>query len=349
VLLIDDQIPLLASVLDAYDDVQIVDGRALSSRRDLLTQAEALIIRSTTRVAKELIADTPIRFIASATAGIDHVDTLDLAEAGITFSHAPGSNANAVAEYVVCAMLEWSTSLQNRTIGVIGVGHVGSLVATYAQLLGMRVLVNDPPLIESGRLLPWTHASLERIVEESNVVTVHVPFEREGMHPTYRLLNADLIGRLRDHTLLLNTSRGDIVDEGAAHRRMQRLDVVLDVWRNEPQVNPLVVADALIATPHIAGYSVDAKLNGARMVADAYVAWKNADPAAIADVFSVDSERPRSIPFADATALRSLLRARRPIAEHSYAFKEAYAADPTAETFDTLRKRLPLSPETLRI
>lgn len=348
-LLIDDQIPLLASVLDAYDDVEIVDGRTLSSRRDLLSRADALIIRSTTRVTQELIADTPIRFIATATAGIDHVDTVALADAGIVFAHAPGSNANAVAEYVVCAMLEWSTSLQNRTIGVIGVGHVGSRVATYAQLLGMRVLVNDPPLKEAGRVLPWTHATLERIADEANVVTVHVPFEREGAHPTYRLLDAGLIGRLRDHTLLVNTSRGDVVDEGAAHRRMQRLDVVLDVWRNEPTVNPLVVADAMIATPHIAGYSVNAKLNGARMVAEAYVAWKREDPDVLANVFTEDEDRQPSIPFANSVALRTLLRARRPIAEHSYAFKEAYAADPSGETFDSLRKRLPLSPETLRI
>lgn len=245
--------------------------------RDVLAQADVLLVRSVTRVNRALLDRTPVRFVGSATAGIDHVDVEYLREAGVHFAHAPGSNAVSVVEYVLAAVAVLSTrygrNVRRLTAGVVGCGQVGERLARRLQALGMRVLRNDPPRAEreSGDFV-----TLEQVIQESDVISLHTPLTRLGPHPTHHLIGERELARMKPDAWLINAARGAVIDSSAllASLRGRAIQAaVLDVWEEEPEVD-LALLDAVdLATPHIAGYSFDAKLAGTRQVMESLFAF----------------------------------------------------------------------------
>lgn len=270
---VDDQIPHLAEALASFDNVQQFDGGALTNEIVRASESTALFVRSVTRVDQTLLTNTSIRFVGTATAGIDHIDVEYLASNGIAFASAPGSNANAVAEYVMDSLDELGLP-PSATIGIVGFGNVGGCVARYACMRGMRILVNDPPLHEAGRSIPrWcSHHPLAELMEQSDVVTLHVPYTHSGPHATQRLITADLLCCCAKNTLIINTARGGILDERTLADLVTegRLRAVLDVFAHEPNIDPYVVDRVKYCTPHIAGYTYQAKKEASRLVFEAF-------------------------------------------------------------------------------
>ena len=264
----DENIPFAREAFGRLGEVTIAKGRAIT--RETVRDADALFVRSVTRVNAGLLDGTAVKFVATATIGFDHVDAEYLRARAIGFASAPGSNANSVAEYVVAALLVLARRrgfrLEGKTVGVVGVGNVGNRLVRKAEALGMKVLQNDPPLQRQtgdARFLP-----LEALFE-SDILTFHVPLTRAGPDATFHMINDDLLARLKSGAILINTARGAVADSAAVVRAVEsgRLGgLVLDVFEGEPSINPALVERADIATPHIAGYSYDGKINGTVMV-----------------------------------------------------------------------------------
>ncbi len=309
-LVVDDQIPHLAAALSAIDTVRAVPARSITNDLLRTTQATAVFVRSVIRVNADLLNGTNVTFVGTATAGVDHVDEAYLGAHNIRFASAPGCNANAVAEYVL-DVLDMLSAPSNAVIGIIGMGHVGDRVARYACQRGMSVLVNDPPLLESGRTFPplLQHVTLPELLQRADVVTLHVPLTHDGPHPTYGMLDADHLDMCRPNTLVINTSRGGVVDEFALAERVVsgRLHAVLDVYANEPQIDASIVERIPYCTPHIAGYTRQAKEKGASMVYEAYTGqpWPPiAAPASTQSASLFDADR--SLMVRDFEAVRRL-------------------------------------------
>ena len=260
----DENIPFAREAFGRLGDVATLPGREMSA--GVLRDAEALFVRSVTQINAQLLEGTLIRFVATATIGTDHVDQDYLAERGIGFAYAPGCNANSVAEYVTAALLvmtkRWESTLEGKTIGVVGVGNVGSRVAPKARALGMTVLQNDPPLERETERSEFV--AIDEVYA-ADFITLHVPLTRTGPDRTFRMVSADFLDRMGRETVLINTSRGGVVDSRALMDRMkaeQIAGVVLDVFEGEPDVDPEMLERLDLATPHIAGYSFDGKVNG---------------------------------------------------------------------------------------
>lgn len=264
----DENIPFVREACATLGEVSLVAGRAVT--RETLRDADLFFCRSVTKINRALLEGTGVRFVGTATIGFDHVDLDYLRQAGIAFASAPGSNANSVAEYIVAALLVLARrggfTLEGRTIGVVGVGNVGSRVVKKAQALGMRVLQNDPPLARKTgeeRFLPID------ALFEADFITLHVPLTREGQDATYHMVDARFLARMKPLAYLLNTSRGPVVEESAlkaALRERRIAGAVLDVWETEPAFAPELLALADIGTPHIAGYSFDGKVAATEMI-----------------------------------------------------------------------------------
>ncbi|MFP4057150.1 MAG: 4-phosphoerythronate dehydrogenase [Candidatus Brocadiia bacterium] len=267
-ILADENIPFAREAFATLGDVELVRGRELGA--EALRDCDLLVVRSVTRVDEGLLGGSRVRFVGTATIGTDHVDLDFLRRQGIAFASAPGSNANSVAEYVVAALLvlarRGGTALEGKSIGVVGVGNVGSRVVAKCQALGMKVLENDPPLArQSGdpRFLP-----LDALLE-ADFLTLHVPLTREGEDATYHLADERLLARMRPDARLLNTSRGAVADGSALARAIDAGAVggaVLDVWEGEPAIDVGLLGRVALGTPHIAGYSFDGKVAATEMV-----------------------------------------------------------------------------------
>ena len=257
----DDKIPFLKGVFEPYAEVVYLPGAAICAAD--VRDADALVVRTRTRCGRALLEGSTVRVIASATIGYDHIDTAYCESHGIAWSNAPGCNSGSVAQYIGSALAALSErfglDLGGMTLGIVGVGHVGTKVARVAEKLGMRVLLNDPPrAVAEG---PDGFVSLYEIIAGSDIITLHVPLTAE----TYHLFDASRIASLRPNQILINTSRGEVVD-GTALRQALRTGrlkaAVLDVWENEPDIDSELAELAEIATPHIAGYSLDGKAAG---------------------------------------------------------------------------------------
>ncbi|MCC5849314.1 MAG: 4-phosphoerythronate dehydrogenase [Verrucomicrobia bacterium] len=239
--------------------------------------ADAVITRSKTKLNRALFEGSRVKLAGTCTAGTDHADAEGLAALGIHFASAPGCNANAVSEYVVAALLEayadHGFTFADKTLGVVGHGEVGSRVARKAEALGMKVLRNDPPKAESGVPGPWT--DLDELVARADVLTLHVPLVETGPWPTRNLLSAPRLANMKPGAVLINACRGEVLDGPAAAeaRSAGRLSwLVLDVWDPEPDFPLEMMAAADLATPHIAGHSVEGKVNGTRQIFEALCA-----------------------------------------------------------------------------
>ena len=257
----DDRIPFLRGVLEPFAEVVYLPGAKIAPAD--VADADALIVRTRTRCDAALLHGSRVRSVATATIGFDHLDTAALDALGVAWSNAPGCNAQSVKNYIASALAASGEALRGRTLGVVGVGHVGSLVAAAGEALGMRVLRNDPPRAEAEG--PAGFVELPELLEASDIVTLHVPLERSGRHPTVHLADRGFFRMMRSGAWFFNSCRGEAVDPAAflAAKRSGRIALALmDVWPCEPAIDPELLAAVEFATPHIAGYSVDGKANG---------------------------------------------------------------------------------------
>lgn len=265
----DKNIPFVAESFERLGAVQLLPGREITSEK--LKFADVLLVRTVTGVNRGLLEGTPVKFAGTATIGFDHVDVRYLAGKGIGFACAPGSNANSVAEYIVSALfaIEEKTGLNFRakTAGIVGCGNVGGLVKEKLEILGLSTLLNDPPLFEktgSADYLP-----IETLLRESDIITIHTPLTETGEYPTLRMCGEGFFGKMDKSPAFINTSRGAVVDSGALARALDSGVVsaaALDVWENEPGIDPSLLEKCALGTPHIAGYSLDGKVNATRML-----------------------------------------------------------------------------------
>lgn len=276
----DENIPFAAEAFGTLGGVTLVHGRAMTAQT--VADADILLVRSVTRVDRDLLEGSCVRFVATATIGTDHIDTDYLDKRGIGFASAPGSNATSVAEYVTAALLVLAKRggyrLQDKSIGIIGVGNVGSRVAAKAEALGMKVLLNDPPLARKTHYKKYL--PLERLFE-ADFLTIHTPLSYGGPDPTYQIVNEEFVAAMKPGSVLVNTARGAIAETRALKRALdsdQLGEVVIDVWENEPNPNTGLIERAAIATPHIAGYSLDGKVRGTEMIYAAACSFLGKEP-----------------------------------------------------------------------
>lgn len=268
-IVVDDKIPYISDALALMGvEARYVPGAEISPED--VSDADAIIVRTRTRCDERLLGDSKVRLVATATIGFDHIDTDFLARKGIAWTNCPGCNAGSVAQYMRSTLLllqrDLGLRLGEATIGIVGCGHVGARVKAVAEELGMRTLVNDPPAALPGSV------SLERIEREADVISLHVPLTLGGPWPTIHLADEAFFGRLRRKPIVVNTSRGEVVDNRALLHALETGAVrqaVVDTWENEPHISLELLDRVYIGTPHIAGYSADGKVNADNMTIDA--------------------------------------------------------------------------------
>lgn len=269
---IDQYIPFLSEALRAQG-VEVLALAPEAITREAVADAEALFVRTRTRVDSALLEGTRVRFVATATIGTDHIDIPYLEQAGIAWASAPGCNAQAVCDYVEECLRQndrlaterplrcpTATLSDRLTLGLVGCGHVGSMVKAMAERRGMRVLVSDPP--------KGLHIPMALLAAEADVITFHTPLTRTGTYPTYHLCDAAFLSHCQPRTLIINAARGGVVDEEALLQ--SGLPCVIDTWEGEPDINRDLLRHAWLASYHIAGYSLEGKINASQMVLDAF-------------------------------------------------------------------------------
>lgn len=267
----DDKIPYIHNALEEIaDEVVYLKGAAIKNSD--VRDADALIVRTRTHCGRELLEGSSVSFIATATIGFDHIDTQYLKDAGIKWMNCPGCNAGSVAQYLRSTLIllcrHRGLSPQKSTVGVVGCGHVGTKVVSEARAMGFRVLVCDPPL-KDAHCPKENFVSMEQIENESDVITFHVPLTYGGQYPTFHLADKAFFRRLKRHPIIINTSRGGVVDNSALLNALESQNVreaVIDTWEDEPQINLSLLQRTYIGTPHIAGYSADGKTNADNIV-----------------------------------------------------------------------------------
>jgi erythronate-4-phosphate dehydrogenase len=261
--------PFVEEAFGTLGETVALPGRTIS--RDDVQDADLLAIRSTTKVDADLLDGTPVKFVGTATIGINHMDIDYLESHDIAWCGSPGCNANSVSEYITANLLylaeKHDFQLAGKTIGVIGVGNVGCCVVQKARALGLNVLPNDPPRqdAEPG----GTFASLDQVLAESDIITMHVPLTKDGKYPTYQMANEDFFSRMKPGVLFINSSRGKAMQTDpllAAIKSGRIAHCVIDTWENEPGFRKDLLDAIDIATPHIAGHSFEGKVNGTVMV-----------------------------------------------------------------------------------
>lgn len=341
----DENMPLVAECLAGHE-VRRLPGRRL--RREDLRDADALLVRSVTRVDAALVAGTPVRFVGSATIGTDHLDLPALAGLGIAVAAAPGCNARAVGEYVATALAglaaEQGWAPAQRVLGIVGLGNTGRAVAALAAVLGFRVLGCDPFAAPPG----VERVPLPELLARADIVSCHVPLVRGGDHPTYHLLDAAALARLPAQAIVINASRGEVVDGAAlvaARAARPGLTAVLDVWEGEPRVPAAVLAAVRHGSPHVAGYSQEGKWRGTAMVC-----------AALCDHFGLPAPRalddllaglplppPLAVPPGGTAAARlaAVLQQACPLPRDDAALRASLALPDPGAAFDALRRDYP--------
>ncbi|MDP5131313.1 MAG: 4-phosphoerythronate dehydrogenase [Paraglaciecola sp.] len=265
----EDSMPYGSEFFAELGECQVFSHKTIDA--DMIADADVLLVRSTTKVNETLLAKaSKLKFVATATAGTDHVDIPYLMQRGIHFQSAGGCNAVAVAEYVLSALcvmgkkLGWH--LGDKTIGIVGAGHVGSALQKKLDTLGITYYLCDPPLQEAGD--PRQFVDMQRIMH-CDIITLHVPFISEGKHPTEHLFDVARLSELTEQQVLINACRGEVIDNGAVLSLFEsgkRLNLVLDVWENEPDINLALVPYVALATAHIAGHTIEGKARGTEML-----------------------------------------------------------------------------------
>ncbi|WPP01446.1 4-phosphoerythronate dehydrogenase PdxB [Pseudomonas sp. HR96] len=264
----DENIPLCEAFFGGFGEIRRVPGRTLT--RDSIGDAQVLLVRSVTRVDRALLEGSQVRFVGTCTIGTDHLDLAWLAEAGIEWASAPGCNARGVVDYVLGSLLTLAdldgAELAARTYGVVGAGQVGGRLIKVLRGLGWTVKVCDPlRQAEEG----GDYVSLDEVIDSCDVISLHTPLARGGEHPTWHLFDAPQLARLRHGAWLINAARGAVIDNLALRELLTARDdvqAVLDVWEHEPGVDPALADLCVLATPHIAGYSLDGRQRGTEQI-----------------------------------------------------------------------------------
>ncbi len=269
----DQQIPHVAQAFSQFAEVTLCDGREITA--ESIHEADVLLVRSVTPVNANLLQGNQVKFVASATSGQDHIDSDYLQRNNIGFAHAKGSNARSVAEYVMSSLFvladQHDFKLKEKTVGVIGCGEVGLRVIAMLETMGVQTIMNDPPLkdaISNSASTGEQYRDLRELLS-ADIITLHVPLTEDGPYPTLKLVDAGFLDKLNDDVILLNTSRGSVIDEVALRVHLEthhNMKVVLDVWENEPDIDTDLLTHISIGTPHIAGYSMDGKLRATEMI-----------------------------------------------------------------------------------
>lgn len=260
------------AVLDGRFTVEFHRGDEISA--EMMTDTDILLTRTRTLCNASLLSSSRCSLIATATIGTDHIDSDYCSGRGITVANAPGCNAPAVAQYVlsaVCSLLKPGESLRDKTLGIIGVGNVGSILARWAEGLGIRVLRNDPPKVEADHSLKG-YFTLDDLAGEANIISIHTPLTHSGPYATYHLIDRDFLLKTKKTPIIVNCARGAVSDTSAlkdAMRSGKISDLVIDCWEGEPRIDRELLDMTAIATPHIAGYSFEGKVRATRMVLEA--------------------------------------------------------------------------------
>lgn len=267
----DENIPLVDAFFGDMGEIRRVSGRTMTAED--VREADVLLVRSVTRVNSTLLTGSRVKFVGTATIGTDHIDLGWLEEKGICFSAAPGCNANSVAEYVLavlslyaerCELGDWS----QLSVGIVGVGNVGRGLAKKLRRLGFSVKLCDPPRAESEPEAADSFVTLDEALA-CDVISFHTPLTRETSHPTFQMIGEKELAGLSSRQLVINTGRGEVIDGAALRKRLDQDNaplVVLDVWEREPQIDPELMNRVWLATPHIAGYSLEGKVRGTEMI-----------------------------------------------------------------------------------
>lgn len=332
--IIENKIPFIKGLLESCCNVRYLAPEQITSQE--MASTDALITRTRTRCDASLLAGSRCRFIATATIGTDHID-LDYCRAnGITVANAPGCNAPAVAQYVMSVVGNWlnatDRSAAGTVMGVVGVGHVGSIVVQWARANGLKTLCCDPPRAAEGDNNE-NFVSLERLAAECDIITFHTPMTRHGAYPTFHMAGKSFFSSLRRQPLLINSARGPVVDTPAL---IDALDAglvgaaAIDCWENEPKIDRRLLDWAYVATPHIAGYSLEGKKRATQMAVRALTSFFGLPEPAIADA------APSGWP--SAPSLEAIMSSYNPAVDTA-----AFRADATA--FETLRNTYNYRPE----
>ena len=349
----DANIPSVDGCFSSIGEVEVVPGRQMG--RSVVADADCLLVRSITRVDSDLLAGSSVRFVGTATIGFEHIDIDYLRRSNIGFASAPGSNANSAAEYVIAALLEighnHNITLEGKSIGIIGVGNVGSRVARKCIALGMKVKLNDPPLQRQtgdAKYLP-----LEELYD-CEFITLHTPLTFEGIDKTFHLADERFFKSLKEHSVFLNTSRGGVAETNALKTAISsgKLEAVtLDVWENEPNIDTELLEMVDIGTPHIAGYSLDGKVAGMIMIYKAACEYFGLEVKSDVESFlpepSVKQLQINPSYEAEQKVLWEVVEKIYCISEDDLRMRQILnlPADKTGELFDSLRKNYPVRRE----
>ena len=269
-IIVDSHIPHIKGLIEPFAQVLYLEPDDIS--REAVKDADTLIVRTRTRCDASLLDGSRVGFIGSATIGTDHIDQDYCAGHGITVRNAPGCNAPAVSQWVLAAIEAWMhrhdiTSPRSLSLGIVGVGHIGSIVARWARQLGFTVLLNDPPREKRDGSFDDISSPLAALQQRCDIITFHTPLTRDGQWPTWHLCDQEFLDKLSRCRLIINAARGAIADNAALLTWPG--DVALDCWENEPDISPALLDKAIAATPHIAGYSAEGKSRGTAMMIEA--------------------------------------------------------------------------------
>lgn len=277
----DENIPFVRALFSSFGEVVTLPGRTMT--RETIGDADILLVRSVTNVGKALIDSASIQFVGTCTIGVDHLDTAYLSERNISFSSAPGCNANAVVQYVLGVLAKLNGFDSTKKVLIVGGGNVGGRVYDALTYLGFECRIADPFLDDGcGRVLT-DFSSLS----SADIICFHAPLTIDGPHPTYHMLDEKLLMQIKPGAVLINAGRGGVIDNAALLKVLNQrsdLQVVLDVWENEPDINTDLLQFITLGTPHIAGYSFEGRLNGSLMIFDALAAHLKSDVKKAAEV-----------------------------------------------------------------
>ena len=267
-IIIDDKIPYIRGAFESVAEVVYLPGSKTTD--EVVRDADAIVTRTRTICNEKLLADSLVKFIATATIGYDHIDTDYCDLVGIKWTNAPGCNSKSVEQYIASTLMVLAErrgwKLSEKTIGVVGVGNVGSKVARICEIFGMKVLLNDPPRERAEGSDKFV--SLEKIQNEDDIITLHVPLSMRGDDATFHLGSESFLSALKKKPILINSCRGEVIETNAVKTALKSGELsgfVCDCWENEPDIDLEILSLTDIATPHIAGYSKDGKANGTQM------------------------------------------------------------------------------------
>jgi erythronate-4-phosphate dehydrogenase len=334
----DEDMPMVKSLFGPFGNVTTCPGREISSAH--LTEADVLLVRSVTSVNHELLNGSKVKFVGSATIGVDHVDTTYLSDNNISFAAAPGCNADAVIQYVLSAICRLEPNWQHKSVGIVGCGNVGGRLYTLLWSLGISCLGYDP-FLDSQEFRSTTFED----ILACDIICLHTPLTTQGAYPTYHLFDQSVLRRLRPGTALINAGRGDVIDNQALLSVLSsgaELSVALDVWSQEPNIDPQLMELVSVATPHIAGHSLEGKIKGTTMVFDSFLDWIgqhcNRSPMTQLDAVALEGNN---------QTLNELILASYDVLEDATRMRKAMSnrSESVAMVFDRLRREYPLRRE----